>query len=112
MERFGSSSVVRHILACVSIGVLTLLTACGGGGGGGSPQNPPPDTRPDAFAFTAQSGVEPSTVVTSNEVTISGINAAASVAITGGEYSINGGAFTNAAEIGRASCRESESVGV
>src|SRR6185295_6706606 len=76
-----------------------MLAGCGGGGGGSpSPPPPPPvDTTPDAFAFTAQTGSNLSTTVTSNEVTISGINAAAAVSITGGEYSINGSAFTSAA---------------
>lgn len=97
----GSSTLLRRLSTCVSIGLLSLLAACGGGGGkgGGSqpPPNPPPDTTPSAFAFTAQTGVERSTVIASNEVTISGIDANAAVTITGGEYSVNGGAFTSAA---------------
>jgi len=77
---------------------MILLAACGGGGGGRSgSQNPPPDTTPNGFEFTAQSGIAPSVAVASNEITISGINSGAAVAITGGEYSINGGAFTHAA---------------
>ena len=92
--------MLRRLSTFVSIGLLALLGACGGGGGGGGgnppPQNPPPDTTPAAFAFAAQSGIALSTVVASNEVTISGINSGASVAITGGEYSIDGGAFTSA----------------
>lgn len=53
------------------------------------------DTTPDAFSFTDQTGVALSTAITSNAITISGINAAAAISITGGSYSINGGAFTN-----------------
>ena len=42
-------------------------------------------------------GVPLSTVVGSNEITIAGINTNAIVSITGGEYSIDDGAFTAAA---------------
>lgn len=59
---------------------------------------PTPDTVPDAFVFAEQNEVPPSSVVTSNEITISGINAATNVIIGDiGEYSLNGGAFTNVA---------------
>lgn len=53
------------------------------------------DTAPDAFSFTAQTEVELSTQVSSNEVTISGVSIATSVMVTGGEYSIDGGEFTD-----------------
>ena len=79
---------------------LALLTGCGGGGGGSNPSPPPPpsaDTTPNTFSFTAQTGIALSAVVASGEVTIDGINAASTVTITGGEYSINGGAYTSAA---------------
>jgi hypothetical protein len=56
-----------------------------------------PDTTPDAFSFTAVTGVAPSSTQTSNIVTITGINAAAAIAVSGGVYSINGGAYTSAA---------------
>jgi hypothetical protein len=55
------------------------------------------DTTPDAFTFTDQNNVALSTLTTSNTITVSGINAAAPISITGGEYSINGGAFATAA---------------
>lgn len=54
------------------------------------------DTTPDAFTFTDQTGVALNTTITSNTITVSGINAAASISITGGTYSINGGAYTSA----------------
>jgi len=57
----------------------------------------PADTVPDAFAFTAQTDVTRSTVCTSNLVTLAGLNATTTVAISGGEYSKNGGAYTSAA---------------
>lgn len=43
----------------------------------------PPDTAPDAFSFTAQSGVALNTVITSNAITVSGVNSAAPISITG-----------------------------
>jgi len=80
------------------MGLLALLSGCGGGGGGGgSPAPAPADTTPDNFTFTAQAGSEPSSAVTSNEITITGINAASAVSVSGGQYSIDGGAFTNGA---------------
>jgi hypothetical protein len=59
-------------------------------------QSAPVDTTPDQFTFTAQTGVTLNTTITSNTITVSGINAAASITITGGTYSINGGAYTSA----------------
>ncbi len=57
------------------------------------------DTTPNAFSFTAQTGVARSTLTTSNTITVSGINAAAPISVTGtsGQYSINGGTYTSVA---------------
>jgi len=55
---------------------------------------PVSDTTPDAFSFADQTGVALSTAITSNAITVSGINAPAPISITAGSYSINGGAFT------------------
>lgn len=55
------------------------------------------DTTPDAFSFAAQTGVERSTTMTSESITVSGINAATPISVSGGQYSINGGAFTSTA---------------
>lgn len=51
------------------------------------------DTTPNPFTFTAQTNVAVNTVQTSNTVTIGGINSPAPISVTGGTYSINGGAF-------------------
>lgn len=68
---------------------LTLLTGCGGsssgGGGGGST-----DKTPDAFSFTAVTDADLSTVYTSNEINVSGINTAASVTLSAGVLVKNG----------------------
>lgn len=55
------------------------------------------DTTPDAFSFVDQSDVELNTLIESNTITVGGIDAAASIGISGGEYAINGGAYTSAA---------------
>ncbi|HQI73632.1 MAG TPA: hypothetical protein PLM65_10805 [Smithella sp.] len=54
------------------------------------------DTTPETFIFTDQTRVAVSTVVTSNAITVTGIDTAAPVSITGGAYSINGGDYTTA----------------
>ncbi|QJR16128.1 InlB B-repeat-containing protein [Usitatibacter palustris] len=46
------------------------------------------DLAPDAFSFTPKSFIELNTVVTSNAVTITGIEAASPISVTGGSYSI------------------------
>ncbi|HUP92856.1 MAG TPA: choice-of-anchor U domain-containing protein [Solimonas sp.] len=55
------------------------------------------DTAPDAFTFTDQTGVEPLSQVTSNAITVGGINTASPIGVTGGTYSIDGGAFVTQA---------------
>ncbi len=54
----------------------------------------PADTTPDDFNFTPQTGQALNSTITSNTVTISGINTATPVSITGGSYSINNGPYT------------------
>lgn len=64
-----------------------------------APGSTPPtaDTVPDAFDFIDQTEVPLGVTVTSNEIVVSGIDAAASIGVGDiGEYSINGGAFTKA----------------
>lgn len=64
---------------------------------GDSDGEPVVDTTPDAFEFEPALDMALSSTVTSNAVTILGIEAATLVSITGGEYSIGcGGSFTNA----------------
>jgi VWFA-related protein len=55
------------------------------------------DITPEAFSFSNSTGVDPSAVVTSNAVTVSGIDGPAQVSVVGGEYSIGcGTTFTSA----------------
>jgi hypothetical protein len=57
------------------------------------------DKKPDAFAFTDQTGVAVSTAVESNAITVAGMGTGLStpINISGGTYTINGGAPTGAA---------------
>ncbi|MEE9911669.1 MAG: hypothetical protein K4571_08080 [Deltaproteobacteria bacterium] len=55
------------------------------------------DVTPDPFIFDNQTGVALNTVISSNSITVSGINAPAPVSITGGTYAVNDGAFQSAA---------------
>lgn len=55
------------------------------------------DTTPDAFTFVDQTGVNPSTVIESAAITVSGITAATTLTVSGGEYQINGGAWASSA---------------
>jgi hypothetical protein len=57
----------------------------------------PSDTTPDAFTFVDQFNVPTATVRTSNSITVTGIDAAATISVTNGTYSINGAAFTGSA---------------
>jgi hypothetical protein len=55
----------------------------------------PIDTTPDQFTFIDQTVVPLSTLITSNTITVSGINTAATISIVGGQYAINGGDYTS-----------------
>jgi len=56
-----------------------------------------PDTAPDPFTFVTQTGLETDIPVTSNSVTIQGIDAPATISVSGGdEYSIGCSTFTSA----------------
>lgn len=57
--------------------------------------DPTRDNVPDPFTFTDQSDVPWSRNITSNTITVSGINEPVAISITGGTYSINGGDYTD-----------------
>ncbi len=52
-------------------------------------------TTPNAFSFSSLSGVNSGDALHSETITVSGMSAAAPITIIGGEYRIDGGAFTN-----------------
>jgi YD repeat-containing protein len=52
------------------------------------------DTTPDAYSFAPRANWPLSSVAVSEPITVSGINVAAPISITSGEYSIDGGGWT------------------
>jgi hypothetical protein len=92
----GQTVSVRG-LAPAGLGQTTLHQVnIGGVIGTFSISTVPADTTPDAFSFVPQTQAAPATPITSNTVTITGINVATPISIAGGTYSIAGGAFTGA----------------
>lgn len=55
------------------------------------------DTAPDSFSFVPQTNVARGVVVQSAPITVSGINGAAPVSVSNGEFSIDGGTWLSAA---------------
>ncbi len=55
----------------------------------------PGDSVPDVFTFTDVSDAEFGTAYTSTEITVRGIIGIAPISVVGGDYNINGSAFTN-----------------
>lgn len=96
----GQAVCVRHTSAAAN-GTVTSTTLTVGGISAVFSSTTvgatPPDTTPNAFVFTDQSGVALSTPVTSAAVTITGIDAAAPISVSGGEYSVGCGASFGAA---------------
>ncbi|WP_185906613.1 hypothetical protein [Teredinibacter haidensis] len=94
----------RSALNVILVLLVSLLVACGGGGGGSKPTptpiptlapTPVPDTTPEPFSFTLPAvSPEAGATVTLDALTITGLDAAAIITISGGEYAIDGGAFT------------------
>ena len=83
--------LINSVVQLVFTSLLVIgLIACGGGG-----SSAPDDTTPNAFNFSAVTDVALSTVVESDTITVAGIDAASSISIVGGEFSIAGGAYTN-----------------
>jgi hypothetical protein len=74
-----------------------LVTHPGNGGDDDDDDNATttPDTTPNAFHFNDQTNVALSTLISSNVITVSGINASTSISVSGGEYSVNGGAYAS-----------------
>jgi sugar lactone lactonase YvrE len=54
------------------------------------------DSTPDKFTFADQTNVPVDTLLTSNTITVTGINTPAAISIIGGAYSISGGTYTSA----------------
>lgn len=52
------------------------------------------DETPDSFEFGPRTVTVPQAQVVSNSITVSGVDGSTTVFVTGGEFSVNGGAFT------------------
>jgi hypothetical protein len=113
----ASQSVLNGMIALFTIipdpgYEVSSVSGCGGTWSGGNSFSTAPvtfdctvtaafsrivDTVPDAFMFVDQTGVALNTTVVSNAITVAGINAGAPISVTGGQYSVNNGVFTNEA---------------
>lgn len=94
----GDQVRVQHV-ASAAFGTATTTTlTIGGVAGGFTSTTETADTTPNAFAFVDVTAKK-NKAVTSSPVTISGINTAAPITVSGGgaKWSKNGGAFTTAA---------------
>lgn len=65
--------------------------------GNGWEYTPVADLTPDAFTFGDQTGAARNVQVQSDVETVTGMDAGTAISITGGEYSLDGGAYTSAA---------------
>ncbi|MBL8515838.1 MAG: FecR domain-containing protein [Betaproteobacteria bacterium] len=92
----GQTVSIRALSAATNGTTVNHTLNVGGGSGIFAITTLAADTTPDPFSFTPRAMALPSTMFTSNTVTITGINAPAPVSVSGGTYSINGGAFTSA----------------
>ncbi|WP_293387686.1 Calx-beta domain-containing protein [Nevskia sp.] len=90
----GQSLRLRQTASSSAATTTTATLTIGGVSGSYAVTTQGVDTTPDPFSFAAISGAAPGSEQTSNTITVSGINAAAPVSITGGRYSINGGRYT------------------
>lgn len=91
----GDSIRVRHVSASANNATVNTTLTIGGVKDTFSSTtfSKPPDTTPDPFAFADQAGVPINTSITSNEVTVSGIDVPAPITVQGGLFSINTGGF-------------------
>ena len=83
-----SSSVASSSLASSSETSSSAISS--------SSSSAPADTTPNLFNFVTQHDVTPGAFITSETITISGINTSTPISIVGGEYSIDDAVFTDA----------------
>ncbi len=90
----GDTLQVRHLSSSKSITTVTTTLKVGKQSYAFRSTTFAIDSTPDLISFTAQTGVALGSLQESNVVTLSGINVPIAVSVTGGEYRINGGAYT------------------
>ena len=84
-----------NMLSLVIAATLSL-SACGGSSSNETPTTPVADTTPDAFSLDDSLYNAPNAEVTSETLTIAGINADTNISIDAGMYRVNGGSWTDA----------------
>lgn len=93
----GDSLKVRHTAAATgSTAKVTTLTV-GGVSSSFTSTTEATDSTPDAFTFAAVLNAERSVSSSSEEITVAGINVPVAISITGGQYQVDGGAWTSSA---------------
>lgn len=93
----NSASQVVNALVFDSADNLYAATTAGVYKSTNASTAPPAVTTPNPFSFAAKTDVALSAVVESAAITVSGINSAAPISISGGEYAISGGSYTSSA---------------
>ncbi|OUV22876.1 MAG: hypothetical protein CBC55_02235 [Gammaproteobacteria bacterium TMED95] len=78
------------------IAATLSLSACGGSSSNETPTTPVADTTPDTFSLGDSLYNAPNAEVTSEVLTITGINADTSISVDVGMYRVNGGNWTDA----------------
>lgn len=87
---------VRHVSSSLALSSTNTILTIGGVSDTFTSTTIGADTTPNAFSFTDQANVAISALITSNTITVSGINAATQISVAGGSYSINNAVFTTA----------------
>jgi len=95
----GNGDQVTVSATAPAAGNSTTTTLYIGGLGAGFTVTGAADTTPNPFAFVAVAGASPGMQFTSNRIVLSGTDGPAPISIAGGEYSINGAAFTSAPDV-------------
>lgn len=95
----GDTLTLRHTSSSSWQGAVSTTIQVGASVATWSTTTRAQDVTPNAFSFTSVTGVERSTVQTSNQITFGGVDAdvVMAVSISGGSYSRNGAAYTTAA---------------
>ncbi|MBA4285482.1 MAG: hypothetical protein C0434_08125 [Xanthomonadaceae bacterium] len=95
----GDSVVVRVTASAAFATAVTASLDIGGVSASYTVTSRAADLQPDLFSFAPVVNAEPGALTGSGAITVSGIEAPVAISISGGQYSINGGAFTDAAGI-------------
>jgi hypothetical protein len=96
--RNGQGVAVRVTTPSVNNSSATAILTIGGVSATFTVNSPfVADTTPDALSFTPQRKVATGTSLTSDTITVTGINVAVPLSVSGGSYSVNGGTFTSGA---------------